>query len=884
MSEKINENPLILEPINVDLNKLFSLSYTFENLKSFMSSLSKNQSLMSDKINELETKLVAQKEINNNYQKSFNNLNKKLQTLEANLMKINIQKEKFELSKKRREKQIKKENINNSPNKIGENLVIKNEKEKMKEIKEEKKEEIKNEKIINEKEKSEQEKNEVINENFQEKEEKSQKLENNNENIVKEEKKLNNLINIEDKKNEIDKVENEIKINENIEEKEKNFRKESSFSNEIKSEFNNENFNDFFSSDNNELMEIKNKIENLESKLKAFYQPKIQLTEVNTGKEEIEIIKNQIKNISQKIEENWIQREKLQKKVEEISIKVLDFNIIDILKHPLDNGVSQDSDKLVILNLEQKFQKKTSILDEKIKKNEEEINKIKNNFDNIKINFDIVEQNINLFKNNMKDLKEEIIKSNVYYRNIITETSDNLNQKIDAQKKSLHKNLDSIKQQIKNINDKKININEDVNKVGPSLSDDDLKYISDLSKKVSDSEKQISLIFRNIESIRNKDNIELTKIENELIQKINQKEFFELNDKVNLQSTMSNNIREMVERVQELTNKNMKDLNFFLRKIESLSGSVVSIQNFLEAISGTKEDNSINVINYLEQESFNEFVKLYNKDKKIFERNLEEFRRIITDTSEIIKSKSSENDLKNFEAIINNKIEELKINCGKKFADKIEMAKNLKYLDAQIRYINELSLKREKNDNWLIAKKPVGGFSCASCESYIGDLKERGDYIAWSKYPQREKNIEKNYRVGNGFSRMLNMLNIDVKNSFDNFNLNNYESDDENINQNQHIHQTNNTINFNISQAMKTSSNKKRNSFKKSFNQIFSKQILPKINSLDNILNNENSLENFKVNKTIETTGSPNHINEDNKKNVNKDKSPHIVKVFKKKF
>ena len=39
----------------------------------------------------------------------------------------------------------------------------------------------------------------------------------------------------------------------------------------------------------------------------------------------------------------------------------------------------------------------------------------------------------------------------------------------------------------------------------------------------------------------------------------------------------------------------------------------------------------------------------------------------------------------------------------------------------------------------------------------------------------------------------------------------------------------------------------------------------------------------FKVNKTIETTGSPNHINEDNKKNVNKDKSPHIVKVFKKK-
>ena len=53
MSDK-NINPLILDPINIDLNKLFSLSYTFENLRIFMSSLLKNQSLMTDKINELQ--------------------------------------------------------------------------------------------------------------------------------------------------------------------------------------------------------------------------------------------------------------------------------------------------------------------------------------------------------------------------------------------------------------------------------------------------------------------------------------------------------------------------------------------------------------------------------------------------------------------------------------------------------------------------------------------------------------------------------------------------------------------------------------------------------------------------------------------------------------
>ena len=47
----VDNKPLILESIDIDLNKLFTLSYTFDNLKSFMSSLSKNQSLMSDKTN-----------------------------------------------------------------------------------------------------------------------------------------------------------------------------------------------------------------------------------------------------------------------------------------------------------------------------------------------------------------------------------------------------------------------------------------------------------------------------------------------------------------------------------------------------------------------------------------------------------------------------------------------------------------------------------------------------------------------------------------------------------------------------------------------------------------------------------------------------------------
>jgi hypothetical protein len=79
--------------------------------------------------------------------------------------------------------------------------------------------------------------------------------------------------------------------------------------------------------------------------------------------------------------------------------------------------------------------------------------------------------------------------------------------------------------------------------------------------------------------------------------------------------------------------------------------------------------------------------------------------------------------------------------------------------------------KQDKGDNWLIAKKPINGFTCASCEAYIGDLKDRENYLAWNKYPMREPQ-DKAYRIGNGFSRMLSMLNVEVKGNYDTLDIN----------------------------------------------------------------------------------------------------------------
>ena len=56
-----------------------------------------------------------------------------------------------------------------------------------------------------------------------------------------------------------------------------------------------------------------------------------------------------------------------------------------------------------------------------------------------------------------------------------------------------------------------------------------------------------------------------------------------------------------------------------------------------------------------------------------------------------------------------------------------------------------IELSKETGDNWLLAKKPVGMFHCASCDSFIGDLNSKNEFLPWNKIQPREEN---KYRMG----------------------------------------------------------------------------------------------------------------------------------------
>jgi hypothetical protein len=68
------------------------------------------------------------------------------------------------------------------------------------------------------------------------------------------------------------------------------------------------------------------------------------------------------------------------------------------------------------------------------------------------------------------------------------------------------------------------------------------------------------------------------------------------------------------------------------------------------------------------------------------------------------------------------------------------------------------SMYNFNEEDAMFSKRPLGGFSCASCDKDLVNLNGRlADYLPWSKLPFRDPN-ERLAKVGQGFSRMLQNL------------------------------------------------------------------------------------------------------------------------------
>jgi hypothetical protein len=107
----------------------------------------------------------------------------------------------------------------------------------------------------------------------------------------------------------------------------------------------------------------------------------------------------------------------------------------------------------------------------------------------------------------------------------------------------------------------------------------------------------------------------------------------------------------------------------------------------------------------------------------------------------------------------------------KQFADKGDTRKAFKIHEKQLENLYNLIMegknKGQNEEDAMFSKKPLGGMSCASCEKGLVDMYgRRVEFMPWQKLPFRDP-AERIARVGQGFSKMLSMINPDQLSRFE---------------------------------------------------------------------------------------------------------------------
>ena len=717
--------------VDVDMNSLFNLTYSFEHLKLMLESMLNNQNAMVDKINELERRFNESDTKNDDLRRSIT----EKQTL-------------YEKKIRSVETYLKKNGRNNGK---GGAYVVSDVTNSSNEGKG-----MNDGSVGEDSSKANVNVNDNVNANA-------------NVNDV-------NGVNIVDTANNVDNNVRDNKDKKDVDQQRFVARVDGSNGNNNVIDGDGSNYEDeeadFFSQgvnggiDVSEFEALKQRVSDLEKKTKNMNLLKFGSSyNTNNQNEKNEMASLEMKGLTEKVEQLRNKTEQMEKDVEEMKVKVLDFNVYDLFKDCNVDGGSLDASKLLIMNLERKVFKKIDLMDVKISKNEEDIYKLKNDFRNMKNQTDVNNKMFNNLKEDFNKIIEEIQNYNNENLNQLNAVDSRLTDKLNSLLKSFEKFKKETEYDINELKGKPIEI-KDNNEVGNVNMDNevDKKVMKDFNKRIIDVERHLQLLSASMKFADIIDDI--NHIKDVLKTKANQQDFFDLNDKLTQHTMQISDLKDVDDQLIDETTKHMESINSLSRTLEQINTAVITVKETVDKIGKGKTD-AIDMSKYVDYATFTEHVKAFESEKEFIARDFDEMRRLMSDLTEILKTKATDEDLKNLEEVLISKIDELRILCLKRFADKTETSKSIKYLDTQIKHIIEVYIKKQdKGDNWLIAKKPMGGYTCASCEAYIGDLKDREDYLAWNKYPMREPQ-DKAYRIGNGFSRMLNMLNIEVKGNYD---------------------------------------------------------------------------------------------------------------------
>ena len=550
-----------------------------------------------------------------------------------------------------------------------------------------------------------------------------------------------------------------------------------------------ENQNDLLNTEGNkrrnaEIVEQKELINKIMKKLKAHdkqindlivksNEHAIMNKNIKKNKNDIEDINKKLAAMKASIDEINEKLLKFNEEFENVKVKVQDFNVYDLFKGNGEDGGSLDAAKILIMNLENKVFKKFGIYDERNKKNDKDLFKIQEDVKNALALVDGMKTNTKRNTDSINELNENYNKTTENYGNLIKDLQNQLDlisAKINTQtapdfseiKNDFDKKLKNLEEKLNSKIDLFLN-REPVEKEssnGPEIRVEDLALLKELRRRIGELEKFVSNGFDKINADDMKNRI--TVLETELPKKASKYELNELKEKVKSLDDFAKDLNFKVDSLQQFTEKVRLDLTQIIKKIEFLSGeySKLAFKN-LSKNNDEGRGAAVDMSKFLDINSFNENKKDVNNKFEKVRLGFEDLSREIEEILSKLAHTPTDKDFSEFQNIVKNMLDEFKINCNKKYADKFDTAKSIKFLETQIRTIQESFNRRsEGGDNWLLAKKPINNYVCASCEANIrGELDKRTEYIPWNKYPIRE---DKAYRLGHGFSRMLQMVNEDI--------------------------------------------------------------------------------------------------------------------------
>ena len=369
---------------------------------------------------------------------------------------------------------------------------------------------------------------------------------------------------------------------------------------------------------------------------------------------------------------------------------------------------------------------------------------------------------------NLKTTTTEQSKQNIE-KNIPKLVEDLLNNKITTIKKSINNDINQVREKL-NVLD--YNTEEKLTKLTK-----DTKNLESINEQFEKNLGQIKVVYDKLKNNLSSNAEKLTNTvtplafansRKELEQKIEAEKKLLSIEILDLQNVVSSLKTQVIDHLNDFRDRD--NIAHIMKLIETMSGNIRILLDY-KKITEEKEKRKaiIDSNKFVKPETFNEGI---NNLKKLIDNFKKDFSELRIDMASIrendLNMKASLKDLKGLEDSIFEKMEKLKDIIKNNFVEKNMLVKNLKYIEFQTKHLIEENKKVDKQENWLLAKKPFNGHLCASCEAYIGELKQatNSNFVNWNRIPIKgvgdlEKRI---FRINAGFSKVVQMVNQDNKN------------------------------------------------------------------------------------------------------------------------